>query len=179
MSMSRIAKNPVAVPSGVEVKITDDNIHVKGPLGELNQALNGEVVVKLEDNELTFDVANESRFAIAMSGTLRALVNNMVTGVSTGFERRLTLLGVGFRAQVQGSVIKMDLGFSHDVLHQLPEGVTAETPTPTEIVLKGYDKQAVGQQAAKIRGYRPPEPYKGKGVRYADEYVQLKEVKKK
>ena len=114
-----------------------------------------------------------------MSGTLRALVNNMVTGVSTGFERRLTLLGVGFRAQVQGSVIKMDLGFSHDVLHQLPEGVTAETPTPTEIVLKGYDKQAVGQQAAKIRGYRPPEPYKGKGVRYADEYVQLKEVKKK
>ena len=179
MSMSRIAKNPVAVPSGVEVKITDDNIHVKGPLGELNQALNGEVVVILVVNYLTFDVAIVSRFAKAMSGTLRALVNNMVTGVSTGFERRLTLLGVGFRAQVQGSVIKMDLGFSHDVLHQLPEGVTAETPTPTEIVLKGYDKQAVGQQAAKIRGYRPPEPYKGKGVRYADEYVQLKEVKKK
>ncbi|MDK6203748.1 50S ribosomal protein L6, partial [Oligella urethralis] len=124
-------------------------------------------------------VANETRFAKAMSGTLRALLNNMVTGVSKGFERRLTLLGVGYRAQVQGNVIKMDLGFSHDVLHELPAGVTAETPSPTEIVLKGYDKQVVGQQAAKIRGYRPPEPYKGKGVRYADEYVQLKEVKKK
>jgi large subunit ribosomal protein L6 len=179
MSMSRIAKNAVAVPSGVEVTITDDNIRVKGPLGELNQHLNGEVIVKLEDNELTFAVANDSRFAKAMSGTTRALVNNMVTGVSKGFERRLTLLGVGYRAQVQGNVIKMDLGFSHDVLHELPAGVTAETPSPTEIVLKGYDKQAVGQQAAKIRGYRPPEPYKGKGVRYVDEYVQLKEVKKK
>ena len=179
MSMSRIAKNPVAVPSGVEVNITNDNIRVKGPLGELNQPLTGDVIIKLEDNELSFDVANPTRFAKAMSGTMRALVNNMVTGVSKGFERRLTLLGVGFRAQVQGNVVKMDLGFSHDVLHELPVGITAETPTPTEIVLKGYDKQAVGQQAAKIRGYRPPEPYKGKGVRYADEYVQLKEVKKK
>ena len=179
MSMSRFAKNPVAVPSGVEVKISNDNIFVKGPLGELNQALSGDVIVKLENNELTFEVANETRFAKAMSGTLRALLNNMVTGVSKGFERRLTLLGVGYRAQVQGNVIKMDLGFSHDVLHELPAGVTAETPSPTEIVLKGYDKQVVGQQAAKIRGYRPPEPYKGKGVRYADEYVQLKEVKKK
>ena len=179
MSMSRIAKNPVAVPSGVEVKISDDNIFVKGPLGELNQALSGDVIVKLANNELTFEVANETRFAKAMSGTLRALLNNMVTGVSKGFERRLTLLGVGYRSQVQGNVIKMDLGFSHDVLHELPAGVTAETPSPTEIVLKGYDKQVVGQQAAKIRGYRPPEPYKGKGVRYADEYVQLKEVKKK
>lgn len=179
MSMSRIAKNPVAVPSGVEVNITDDNIRVKGPLGELNQSLTGDVIVKLEDNELTFEVANPTSFAKAMSGTLRALVNNMVTGVSKGFERRLSLLGVGFRAQIQGNVIKMDLGFSHDVLHELPAGVTAETPTPTELVIKGFDKQAVGQQAAKIRGYRPPEPYKGKGVRYVDEYVQLKEVKKK
>lgn len=179
MSMSRIAKNPVAVPSGVEVNITDDNIRVKGPLGELNQSLTGDVIVKLEDNELTFEVANPTSFAKAMSGTLRALVHNMVTGVSKGFERRLSLLGVGFRAQIQGNVIKMDLGFSHDVLHELPAGVTAETPTPTELVIKGFDKQAVGQQAAKIRGYRPPEPYKGKGVRYVDEYVQLKEVKKK
>ena len=128
---------------------------------------------------MSFDVANDTRFAKAMSGTMRALVNNMVTGVSKGFERRLSLLGVGFRAQIQGNVIKMDLGFSHDVLHELPAGVTAETPTPTEIVLKGFDKQVVGQQAAKIRVYRPPEPYKGKGVRYVDEDVQQKEVKKK
>ncbi|MDY3330452.1 MAG: 50S ribosomal protein L6 [Pelistega sp.] len=177
--MSRIAKNPVIVPSGVEVKIAADNINVKGPLGELNQALTGDVAVKLEDGKVSFAVANETRHAKAMSGTLRALVNNMVVGVSKGFERRLTLVGVGYRAAVQGDALKLELGFSHDVVHPLPKGVKAECPSQTEIVLKGFDKQVVGQVAAKIRAYRPPEPYKGKGVRYADETVIIKEVKKK
>lgn len=177
--MSRIAKNPVIVPSGVEVKIAADNIHVKGPLGELNQALTGDVAVKLEDGKVSFAVANETRHAKAMSGTLRALVNNMVVGVSKGFERRLTLVGVGYRAAVQGEAVKLELGFSHDIVHPLPKGVKAECPSQTEIVLKGFDKQVVGQVAAKIRAYRPPEPYKGKGVRYADETVIIKEVKKK
>ncbi|MCQ9327821.1 50S ribosomal protein L6 [Pelistega suis] len=177
--MSRIAKNPVIVPSGVEVKIAADNINVKGPLGELNQALTGDVAVKLEDGKVSFAVANETRHAKAMSGTLRALVNNMVVGVSKGFERRLTLVGVGYRAAVQGEAVKLELGFSHDVVHPLPKGVKAECPSQTEIVLKGFDKQVVGQVAAKIRAYRPPEPYKGKGVRYADETVIIKEVKKK
>lgn len=179
MTMSRIAKNPVIVPSGVEVKIAADNINVKGPLGELNQALTGDVAVKLEDGKVSFAVANDSRHAKAMSGTLRALVNNMVVGVSKGFERRLTLVGVGYRAVVQGEALKLELGFSHDIIHQLPKGVKAECPSQTEIVLKGFDKQVVGQVAAKIRAYRPPEPYKGKGVRYADETVIIKEVKKK
>lgn len=179
MTMSRIAKNPVIVPNGVEVKIAADNINVKGPLGELNQALTGDVAVKLEDGKVSFAVTNDSRHAKAMSGTLRALVNNMVVGVSKGFERRLTLIGVGYRAVVQGEALKLELGFSHDIIHQLPKGVKAECPSQTEIVLKGYDKQVVGQVAAKIRAYRPPEPYKGKGVRYADETVIIKEVKKK
>lgn len=177
--MSRIAKYPVIVPNGVEVKIAPNNINVKGPLGEMNQELSGDVAITLDDGKLSFAVTNESRHAKAMSGTLRALVNNMVTGVSKGFERRLNLIGVGFRAQVQGNALKMDLGFSHDVIHPLPEGIKAECPSQTEIVLKGYDKQVVGQVAAKIRGYRPPEPYKGKGVRYAGEQVIIKEVKKK
>jgi len=179
MTMSRIAKNPVIVPSGVEVKIAADNINVKGPLGELNQALTGDVAVKLENGKVSFAVNNDSRHAKAMSGTLRALVNNMVVGVSKGFERRLTLVGVGYRAVVQGEALKLELGFSHDIIHQLPKGVKAECPSQTEIVLKGFDKQVVGQVAAKIRAYRPPEPYKGKGVRYADETVIIKEVKKK
>lgn len=177
--MSRIAKYPVEVPSGVEVTITADNIRVKGPLGELNQALTGDVVISQEGNKLSFQVANDTRHAKAMSGTLRALVNNMVVGVSKGFERRLTLIGVGYRAQVQGTNVKLELGFSHDIIHPLPAGVKAECPSQTEIVIKGFDKQVVGQVAAKIRGYRPPEPYKGKGVRYADEHVAIKEVKKK
>ncbi|MDO5680251.1 MAG: 50S ribosomal protein L6 [Pelistega sp.] len=177
--MSRIAKNPVTVPSGVEVKIAADNINVKGPLGEMNQALSGDVAITLDDGKLSFAVTNDSRHAKAMSGTLRALVNNMVVGVSKGFERRLTLIGVGFRAAVQGEALKLELGFSHDVIHPLPQGVKAECPSQTEIVLKGFDKQVVGQTAAKIRGYRPPEPYKGKGVRYSDETVAIKEVKKK
>ena len=152
---------------------------VKGPLGTLTQSLTEDVVIRQEDNQLTFAVANESRHAKAMSGTMRALVNNMVTGVSKGFERRLNLVGVGFRAQVQGNALKMQLGFSHDVVHQLPEGVKAECPSQTEIVIKGADKQIVGEVAAKVRAYRKPEPYKGKGVRYADERVILKETKKK
>ncbi|AEP37235.1 50S ribosomal protein L6 [Taylorella asinigenitalis 14/45] len=177
--MSRVAKNPVVVPSGVEVKIAADSINVKGPLGELKQELSNDVVVSLDDGKITFAVANDSRHANAMSGTLRALVNNMVTGVSKGFERRLTLIGVGYRAQVQGQNLKLELGYSHDIIHPLPQGVKAECPSQTEIVLKSHDKQAVGQVAANIRAYRPPEPYKGKGVRYADEHVAIKEVKKK
>lgn len=177
--MSRIAKYPVELPKGVEANISAGQIVVKGPLGTLTQELTGDVVIRQEDNRLTFSVANDSRHAKAMSGTLRALVNNMVTGVSKGFERRLNLVGVGFRAQVQGNALKMQLGFSHDVVHELPEGVKAECPSQTEIVIKGADKQKVGQEAAKIRAYRKPEPYKGKGVRYADERVILKETKKK
>ena len=177
--MSRIAKYPVVVPSGVEATISAGQISVKGPLGTLTQALNGDVIVRQEDGKLTFEVANDSRQAHAMSGTLRALVNNMVTGVSKGFERRLNLVGVGFRAQVQGDALKLQLGFSHDIIHSMPVGIKVECPTQTEIVVKGADKQVVGQVAADIRAYRKPEPYKGKGVRYANERVIIKETKKK
>lgn len=177
--MSRIAKYPVELPKGVEVTLGQDQIVVKGPLGSLTQALDGNVVIKQEDGSLSFVAADDSRHANAMSGTVRALVANMVTGVSKGFERKLTLIGVGFRAQAQADAVKLQLGFSHDIVHPLPAGIKAETPTPTEIVLKGADKQVLGQTAAKIRAYRKPEPYKGKGVRYADEYVAIKETKKK
>lgn len=177
--MSRIAKYPVALPKGVETTIAADQIVVKGPLGTLTQALTGDVTIEQNDGQLSFVAANDSHHAKAMSGTVRSLVNNMVTGVSAGFERKLSLVGVGFRAQVQGNALKLQLGFSHDVIHELPEGVKAECPTPTEIVLKGADKQVVGQVAAEVRGYRPPEPYKGKGVRYVGERVILKETKKK
>ena len=177
--MSRIAKYPVELPKGVEASIQPGLIMVKGPLGTLSQVLNGDVVVSQEADKLTFVVANETRQAKAMSGTLRALVANMVNGVSKGFERRLSLVGVGYRASVQGNQVKMQLGFSHDILHTMPEGVKAECPTQTEIVLKGSNKQVVGQTAAELRAYRPPEPYKGKGVRYVDERVTIKETKKK
>ncbi|MGO3741169.1 50S ribosomal protein L6 [Kerstersia sp.] len=177
--MSRIAKYPVELPKGVEVTLGQDQIVVKGPLGSLTQALDGNVVIKQEDGSLSFVAADDSRHANAMSGTVRALVANMVAGVSKGFERKLTLIGVGFRAQAQADAVKLQLGFSHDIVHPLPAGIKAETPTPTEIVLKGADKQVLGQTAAKIRAYRKPEPYKGKGVRYADEYVAIKETKKK
>ena len=177
--MSRIAKYPVVVPQGVQASIEADQITVKGTLGSLTQALNPNVDIVLEDGQLTFVEANESREAKAMSGTMRALVNNMVTGVSTGFERKLNLVGVGFRAQVQGNALKLQLGYSHDILHPVPEGIKIECPTQTEIIVKGVDKQVVGQVAAEIRAYRRPEPYKGKGVRYADEYVAIKEAKKK
>jgi large subunit ribosomal protein L6 len=177
--MSRIAKYPVELPKGVEAKIIADSITVKGPMGSLSQALSGDVIVNENEGKLSFVVANDSKQAKAMSGTLRALVANMVKGVSSGFERRLNLVGVGYRAQVQGTQLKLQLGFSHDVFHSLPAGVNAECPSQTEIVIKGIDKQAVGQVAAEIRAYRPPEPYKGKGVRYSDERVVIKETKKK
>jgi len=177
--MSRIAKYPVTVPAGIEVAIAAEAITVKGPLGTLTQPLTGHVAIHQENGQLTFAAADESRHASAMSGTVRALVNNMVIGVSKGFERRLNLVGVGFRAQVQGDALKLQLGFSHDVVHPMPAGVKAECPSQTEIVIKGSDKQVVGQVAAEIRAYREPEPYKGKGVRYSDEHVIIKETKKK
>lgn len=177
--MSRIAKYPVELPKGVEAKVAADAITVKGPLGTLSQSLTGDVIVNENEGKLSFIVANDSKQAKAMSGTLRALVANMVKGVSDGFERRLNLVGVGYRAQVQGTQVKLQLGFSHDVLHNLPEGIKAECPSQTEVVIKGINKQVVGQVAAEIRAYRPPEPYKGKGVRYSDERVVIKETKKK
>jgi len=177
--MSRVAKNPVAIPAGVEVKFNETEVTVKGSLGTLSTALCAEVDVKLDNGQLTFAAKNDSKFARAMSGTLRALLNNMVNGVSKGFEKKLTLVGVGYRAQAQGSALNLTLGFSHPVVHAMPEGITVTTPTQTEILIKGADKQRVGQVAAEIRAYRAPEPYKGKGVRYADEVVVLKETKKK
>lgn len=177
--MSRVAKNPVAIPAGVEVKFGAAEVTVKGALGSLSAALCNDVEIKFDSNELTFAAKNDSKFARAMSGTLRALLNNMVIGVSKGFEKKLQLVGVGYRAQAQGDILNLSLGFSHPVAHQMPAGIKAETPTQTEILIKGADKQLVGQIAAEIRAYRSPEPYKGKGVRYADEVVVLKETKKK
>jgi large subunit ribosomal protein L6 len=177
--MSRIAKNPVVLPSGIEVKLTEAAITVKGPMGSLTQALTPKVRVSFADGKLQVSPADESRQAHAMSGTTRALLANIVRGVSKGFERKLTLVGVGYRAQAQGSKLSLTLGFSHPVEHAMPEGIKVETPTQTEILIKGADKQKVGQVAADVRAYRPPEPYKGKGVRYADEVVVLKETKKK
>jgi large subunit ribosomal protein L6 len=176
--MSRVGKSPVAL-SGAEVKVADGFITVKGPLGTISQALNKLVNIVVDGAFLKFEPVGESREANAMSCTMRAIVANMVHGVTKGFERKLTLVGVGYRAQAQGDKLNLSLGFSHPVVHQMPQGVKAETPSQTEIVIKGIDKQQVGQVAAEVRGYRPPEPYKGKGVRYADEVVILKETKKK
>lgn len=177
--MSRVAKSPVSIPAGVEVKFGVADLTVKGKNGELVLALNNNVKIALEDNQLTFAAANNSKEANALSGTFRSLVNNMVVGVSAGFERKLQLIGVGYRAQAQGQNLNLSLGFSHPVVYAMPAGVTCATPTQTEIVLTGADKQVLGQVAADIRGYRPPEPYKGKGVRYFGEVVTLKETKKK
>ncbi|SAL01695.1 50S ribosomal protein L6 [Caballeronia novacaledonica] len=177
--MSRVGKSPIALPQGAEVAIKGDVITVKGPLGTISQPANKLVTVTNDNGTLKLAPADESREANAMSGTMRALVANMVQGVTKGFERKLTLVGVGYRAQAQGDKLNLSLGFSHPVVHQMPEGVKAETPSQTEIVIKGIDKQKVGQTAAEVRGYRPPEPYKGKGVRYSDEVVILKETKKK
>jgi large subunit ribosomal protein L6 len=176
--MSRVGKSPIAL-QGAEVALSDERITVKGPLGSITQNANRLVKVANDNGTLKFEPVDESREANAMSGTMRALVANMVHGVTKGFERKLTLVGVGYRAQAQGDKLNLSLGFSHPVVHQMPEGVKAETPSQTEIVIKGIDKQKVGQVAAEVRGYRPPEPYKGKGVRYADEVVILKETKKK
>jgi large subunit ribosomal protein L6 len=170
---------PIAVPAGAEVAISAAAITVKGPLGVLTQNLNGLVKVENNAGTLSFEPSNDSREANAMSGTLRALVNNMVTGVTKGFEKKLNLVGVGYKAQAAGDKLNLSLGFSHPVVHAMPAGVTCATATPTEIVIKGIDRQKVGQVAAEVRAYRAPEPYKGKGVRYADEVVKLKETKKK
>ncbi len=177
--MSRVAKNPIPVPSGIEVKLSEAMISVKGPLGTLSQQLTGQVNVTFSDGALQVVAARETRDAHAMSGTTRALLANMVLGVSKGFEKKLNLVGVGYRAQAQGDKLNLTLGFSHPVEHVMPEGVKVETPTQTEILIKGMDKQKVGQVAADVRAYRKPEPYKGKGVRYANEVVVLKETKKK
>lgn len=177
--MSRVAKNPVALPAKVDVAIAADSIAVSGPLGKLSLPLCGSVKIAREGDTLTFVAANDSQHSGAMSGTVRALVANMVRGVSEGFSKKLTLIGVGYKAQAQGNVLNLDLGYSHPVNHKMPAGVTVETPSQTEIIIKGADKQAVGQVAAQVRAYRKPEPYKGKGVRYADEVVIIKETKKK
>lgn len=177
--MSRVAKNPVAIPAKVEVVLSTDNISVSGPLGKLSQHLTGAVNVKREGESITFEAVNDSQHARAMSGTLRSLVANMVQGVSQGFSRKLTLVGVGYKAQAQGAMLNLELGYSHPINHKMPAGITVQTPTQTEVVVTGVDKQVVGQIAAQIRGYRAPEPYKGKGVRYSDEVVVIKETKKK
>ena len=177
--MSRIGNLPVTLPSGVEATLAPGQISIKGPLGVLSQNLGTGVEVKRDGDNVVFKPLDDSIHANALSGTLRALVANMVQGVTKGFERKLTLVGVGYRAQAQGDKLNLTLGFSHPVVHKMPKGIKVETPQQTEIVIKGIDKQAVGQVAADVRGYRPPEPYKGKGVRYADERVVLKETKKK
>jgi large subunit ribosomal protein L6 len=177
--MSRIAKNPVEMPKGVEFKQDGNVVTIKGGKGSLSLELNNEIQLSQEENTLTVAARSGSRFAAAMSGTTRALLANMVQGVSEGFVRKLELVGVGYRAQMQGNKLNLTLGFSHPVVYDVPEGVSIETPSQTEIVIAGSDKQKVGQAAAEIRRFRPPEPYKGKGVRYAGERVMLKEAKKK
>jgi large subunit ribosomal protein L6 len=177
--MSRIAKNPVSLPGGTEVTINKDTIVAKGPIGELTMNKHPLVSVNQEDGMLQVAANDESSQARAMSGTTRSLLSNLVTGVSSGFEKKLTIIGVGYRAQVQGKNLNLSLGFSHPVVYPIPEGITIEAPSQTELVVKGADKQKVGQVAAEIRRYRPPEPYKGKGVRYTDEYVVRKQAKKK
>ncbi len=177
--MSRVAKNPIVVPSGIDIALAANEISVKGPMGTMKQYIAGDVSIVREGDTLLFKALNESKHANAMSGTLRALLANMIVGVSKGFERKLTLVGVGYRAQAAGDTLNLSLGFSHPVSYKMPAGVKVETPAQTEIVLKGADKQQVGQVAAEIRAFREPEPYKGKGVRYSDEVVILKETKKK
>ena len=177
--MSRIANSPVALPSNVEVKLSGQDISVQGAQGEMGFAIHDLVELVQEESELKVRAKSEERGAKAMAGTMRAIVQNMVTGVTEGFAKRLELQGVGYRAQAQGNKLTLQLGFSHPVEYTLPEGISAETPSQTEIVISGVDKQRVGQVCAEIRAFRPPEPYKGKGVRYADEYVRRKEAKKK
>jgi len=177
--MSRIAKSPVEIPAGVEVKLEGQDIIVKGSKGSLALAINNNVEVKEKDSVLSFAPRNKAKSSMALAGTTRSLVSNMVVGVTAGFERKLVLNGVGYRTKVSGKTLNLILGFSHDVNYELPEGVTAETPSQTEIMLRSADKQLLGQVASDIRAFRPPEPYKGKGIRYADEHVRRKEAKKK
>ena len=177
--MSRIGNFPVELPANVEVQLSPGEVSVKGPLGTLKQPLSAQITVERVENQLQVKVADSSTAANAMSGTVRALLANMVHGVTKGYEKKLTLVGVGYRAQAQGDKLNLTLGFSHPVVHQMPKGIKVETPSQTEIMIKGIDKQVVGQVAAEVRAYRSPEPYKGKGVRYSDETVVLKETKKK
>jgi large subunit ribosomal protein L6 len=176
--MSRIANKPITVPKGVETTINGNKIRIKGGKGEMNLDVHSHVKVVQEDNLIKVTVLNNSKFANALSGTTRALLQNMLTGVSDGFQKKLDIIGVGYRAQAQGKKLNLTLGFSHPVEFEIPEGITIETPTQTEILIKGVDKQKVGQVAANIRSYRPPEPYKGKGVKYSDERIVRKEAKK-
>ena len=177
--MSRVAKRPVPLAKGVTVEVKGRALTVKGPKGTLTMNVSNEVQVDQQDSEIKVGARSGSRFANAMAGTTRALINNMVNGVATGFQRKLELVGVGYRAQAQGAKLNLTLGFSHPIVYQVPQGITVETPSQTEIIVKGADRQKVGQVAAELRGFRPPEPYKGKGVRYSDETIVLKEAKKK
>jgi len=177
--MSRIAKNPVVLPAGVELKVAGQSVNVKGSKGQLSFDVHPSVEINEAEAGLTFAPRDGSKQALALSGTSRALINNMVVGVSQGFQKTLLLQGVGYRASVSGKVLNLTLGFSHPIEYQLPEGISAECTSQTTVVISGVDKQTVGQVAAEVRGFRPPEPYKGKGVRYADEYVRRKEAKKK
>ena len=177
--MSRIANSPVPVPSGVEITLNDNELNVKGGKGNLSLTIHELVGIKHEDGEMKLAALKSSKESGALAGTFRALVSNMVTGVSTGFQKELQLIGVGYRAQAQGKTLNLSLGFSHPVAYAVPEGIEIETPTQTQVIVRGIDKRLVGQVAADIRAYRPPEPYKGKGVRYVDEYVKRKEAKKK
>ncbi len=177
--LSRIAKTPLAIPAGVEITLNGSNVKVKGPLGQLEYTFNDTVIIAKEDNSIVLSVKEETKFAKALSGTVKAVMNNMVIGVTKGFEKKLTIIGVGYRAQAQGTDLNLTLGFSHPVVYKSPEGIKIETPSQTEVLVKGMNKELVGQVAADIRSYRPVEPYKGKGVRYADEVVIIKETKKK
>lgn len=177
--MSRIAKAPIVIPRGVEIKVDGDLLTVKGGKGQLSLNLNSAVSIDIADGTVQMQWDNADKNATAQAGTARAVINNMVTGVSNGYEKKLSLVGVGYRAQAKGNTLNLSLGFSHPIDYQVPSGITVETPSQTEIVVKGNDKHLVGEVAAKIRSYRPPEPYKGKGVRYADEHVARKEAKKK
>ncbi|MCZ6897603.1 MAG: 50S ribosomal protein L6 [Betaproteobacteria bacterium] len=177
--MSRIGKEPVSIPANVEVILSSSEVSIKGPLGKLQRDLNSDVIIERDGDTLLVKVANDSRQANAMSGTMRSLLANMVQGVTSGFEKKLSLVGVGFRAQATNEILNLTLGFSHPIIHKMPEGVKVETPTQTEVLIKGIDKQKVGQVAAEVRAYRKPEPYKGKGVRYTDEVIIMKEAKKK
>lgn len=177
--MSRVAKNPVSLPSGVTVDLKGQLVSVKGSKGSLQQEIHSSVEVKVEDNQIMFAPKEGADNANALSGTMRSLVSNMVEGVANGFEKKLQLVGVGYRAKSAGKTLDLTLGFSHPVKFEIPEGITIDTPTNTEVIVKGFDKQLIGQVAANIRAYRPPEPYKGKGVKYADEVIRRKEAKKK
>lgn len=177
--MSRVAKRPVSIPAGVEVTISGQSIKAKGSIGASEITIHDDVAVVQEDGELKVAAKRQAKGSVMMAGTMRSLLDNLVVGVSAGFEKRLELRGVGYRAQAKGDSLNLTLGFSHPVAHAIPEGITIETPSQTEIVIKGIDKQVVGQVASDIRSYRPPEPYKGKGVRYVGEHVIMKEAKKK